>query len=110
MTNNQISEKLDEMRSSLSKISEKLQSHLEVAEFVDKSSKKDIEELSKGYKEITKRLIAVETEIVLIKNEKKSKKELIIVMFKIVGLICVVIGASYTLNKMGIINGPGINR
>lgn len=80
---------------------------MDVAEFVDKSSKEDIKEISRDLKRTIARVVVVETDIVLIKRDKRSKKELFIFIVKIITLICVVIGAVYTLTKTGTLNATG---
>jgi len=90
-------------------ISSRLESHLQVAEFVDKNSGEEIRRLFKQFHELTKRVNATETDIILLKNNNNAKKENFYSLLKVITLICVVIGAIFTLIKMGILNGVGIN-
>jgi len=109
MTNKELSDKIDALNSSLNTLTTKLQSHLEVAEFVDKSSQKDIEKLTIEQKSIIKRLVKLETQQAVMNSYRVSKKEFLFALSKLFGLFCLLVGVTYTLIKLGIINGTSAN-
>ena len=112
--------KIDSLVEKINKLSERLESHLQVAEFVDKNSGKEIKILFKNLKDLTNkldlvekdlksRIVTTETDVLLLKQINTNKKENFYTIVKWVTLICVIIGAIFTLIKMGIINGAGNN-
>ena len=101
--------KFDKLKDEVSDLKGRLESHLKVADFVDESSQKKLEEVSEKIESIEKELDEVSEYIITQKAEKKTVKVAIGLIFKIIGAFSVAGTILYSFFRFvifGMMKGP----